>query len=103
MSRPRALWTPPMRDGVSASRVCLAAGPWATVAEFLAARLPAGNDWRARLSRGDVLDAQGGPVAVDAPCKAGSVLWYWRDPPPEPRVPFELELLAQDEHLVVVD
>jgi tRNA pseudouridine32 synthase/23S rRNA pseudouridine746 synthase len=31
------------------------------------------------------------------------LLWYWRDPPPEPRVPFELELLHRDAHLVVVD
>jgi rhodanese-related sulfurtransferase len=43
------------------------------------------------------------PLAADAPCAAGSLLWYWRDPPPEPRVPFEIELLHQDEHLVVVD
>jgi tRNA pseudouridine32 synthase/23S rRNA pseudouridine746 synthase len=42
-------------------------------------------------------------LAADAPCAAGSLLWYWRDPPPEPPVPFEVELLHRDEHLVVVD
>jgi tRNA pseudouridine32 synthase/23S rRNA pseudouridine746 synthase len=31
------------------------------------------------------------------------VLWYWRALPPEPRIPFELEVLHQDEHLVAVD
>jgi 23S rRNA-/tRNA-specific pseudouridylate synthase len=31
------------------------------------------------------------------------VLWYWRSLPAEPRVPFEIEVLHTDEHLVVVD
>jgi len=103
MTRPRAAWVPPMREGVSASRVAVVAGPWATLAEFLAQRLPAATDWPERLRRGDVLDALGHPLSVDAPATPGTVLWYWRQPPPEPRVPFEIELLHQDEHLVVVD
>lgn len=103
MTRPRPAWTPPAREGVSASRLALGPGPWATVAEFLAARLRAGIDWPARMAQGDVLDAQGRPLAPDAPCVPGQVIWYWRSLPPEPRVPFELALLHQDEHLVVVD
>jgi tRNA pseudouridine32 synthase / 23S rRNA pseudouridine746 synthase len=31
------------------------------------------------------------------------VLWYWRQPPPEHRVPFEVDVLHQDERIVVVD
>jgi tRNA pseudouridine32 synthase/23S rRNA pseudouridine746 synthase len=92
-----------MRDGVSASRVAVSAGPWATLAEFLAQRLPAAPDWPARLARGEVLDAVGRPLAPQAPCVPGAVLWYWRNPPPEQRVPFEVDVLHQDEHLVVVD
>jgi tRNA pseudouridine32 synthase/23S rRNA pseudouridine746 synthase len=92
-----------MRDGVSASRVAVSAGPWRTLAEFLAQRLPAATDWPERLARGDVLDAAGRPLPADAPSVPGTVLWYWRCPPPEPRVPFELDLLHHDEHLVVVD
>ncbi|MDP2008118.1 MAG: pseudouridine synthase [Rubrivivax sp.] len=103
MTRPRPAWTPPARDGVSASRLALGPGPWATVAEFLTARLRSGIDWPARMVQGDVLDAQGRPLAVDAPCVPGQVVWYWRCLPPEPRVPFELTLLHRDEHLVVVD
>ena len=95
--------TPPARDGVSASRLVVTPGPWATVAAYLTARLRPGIDWPARLALGDVLDAQGQALAVDAPCRPGQVLWYWRSLPPEPRVPFELELLHQDAHLVVVD
>ena len=78
-------------------------GPWLTVADFLAARLRSGIDWPARMAQGEVLDVQGFALAADAPCTPGQVLWYWRSLPPERRVPFELELLHCDEHLVVVD
>jgi len=103
MTRPRPGWAPPLRDGVGASRVAVSGGPWASVAEFLGVRLRAGIDWHARIAQGDVLDQHGQPLAADAPCTDGAVLWYWRSLPPEPRVPFELELLHQCEHLVVVD
>ena len=103
MSRPRPDWTPPARDGVSASRLALQAGPWATVCEFLTARLRPGIAWAERMAQGDVLDANGRPLPASAPCVPGQVVWYWRSLPPEPRVPFELELLHQDAHLVVVD
>ena len=96
-------FVPPLRDGVAASRVGVGDGRFPTLLAFLAARFPAVADWPARLARGDVLDAEGRALAADAPCAAGSLLWYWRDPPPEPRVPFDIELLHQDEHLVVVD
>jgi tRNA pseudouridine32 synthase/23S rRNA pseudouridine746 synthase len=103
MPRPADGFVPPLRDGVAASRVGVADGRFATVRAFLEARFPAVADWPARLARGDVLDAGGRALAADAPCAAGALLWYWRDPPPEPRVPFELEILHRDDRLVVVD
>jgi tRNA pseudouridine32 synthase / 23S rRNA pseudouridine746 synthase len=103
MSRPRPDWTPPARDGVSASRLALQAGPWATVCEFLTARLRPGIVWAERMAQGEVLDAAGNALPPDAPCVPGQVVWYWRRLPPEPRVPFELELVHQDAQLVVVD
>ncbi len=109
MTRPRAPWTPPLRDGVSASRVAVSLGPagpagsHAWLADFLAARLPAASDWPDRLARGEVLDAQGQPVAADAPCVPGQVLWYWRAPPPEPVPPEDIAVLHQCKHLVAVD
>jgi len=101
-SRPEPV-VPPLRDGVAASRVGVGDGRLANVLAFLEARFPAVADWPARLARGDVLDAHGRPLAAGARVATGDLLWYWRDPPPEPRVPFELELLHRDEHLVVVD
>ena len=103
MTRPRPAWTPPLRDGVSASRVAASGGPWPSVAGFLAARLRPGIDWAQRIAQGGVLDHHGQPVNAATPCTEGAVYWYWRSLPPEPRVPFELVLLHQCEHLVVVD
>ena len=115
LARPELSWVPPLRDGVSASRVGVGGWPVrgpggpkgggnsASLLDFLSARFPAVGDWAARLARGDVLDQTGRPMSADAPCVPGMLLWYWRSPPPEPRVPFEIEVLHQDEHLVVVD
>ena len=103
-SPPRpAPFVPPLRDGVAASRVGVGDGRFPHVLAFFEARFPAVADWPARLARGDVLDAHGRPLTAGARVATGDLLWYWRDPPPEPRVPFELELLHRDEHLVVVD
>jgi len=103
MARAPEVFVPPLRDGVAASRVGVGDGRFPTLLAFLTARFPAVADWPERLARGDVLAADGRPLAADAPCAAGSLLWYWRDPPPEPVVPFDVELLHRDEHLVVVD
>lgn len=103
MSRPRPAWAPPPRDGVGASRVAVTPGPWTTLAAFLAARLPAVADWPARLAAGEVLDAAGRPLPADAPCRPGQVLWYWRQLPAEPAIPFDEQILHVDDRLVAVD
>lgn len=103
MRRKNHPWMPPGRDGIGASRLVVPQGTWTTVAEFLAARLRPGIDWPERMALGDVLDAQGHPLAADAPCRPGQVLWYYRRLPPEPQVPFELDVLHQCDELVVVD
>ncbi len=96
-------FVPPMLNGVSASRVAVGDGRFAGVLDFLLARFPAVNDWAARLARGEVLNELGEALSASAACAPGMLIWYWRSVPPEPRVPFEIELLHQDEHLVVVD
>jgi tRNA pseudouridine32 synthase/23S rRNA pseudouridine746 synthase len=106
MARPRPTWTPPMRDGVSPSRVAVTAGAELGVADFLAQRLPtvALEDWRARLARGDVLDEQGAAVLPDARCRRGAALWYWRQlESPEPPIPFAHQILFRDDALLAVD
>jgi tRNA pseudouridine32 synthase/23S rRNA pseudouridine746 synthase len=83
-------------------------GDWPDAAHFLAARLPvlSVDQWRARLAAGEVFDETGRPLAPDAPHRPHTRLWYWRALPPnvvEPVIPFEAELLYQDDHLVAVD
>lgn len=94
-----------MREGVSASRVSTPAGPWRTMLDFLAERLPlvSREDWQRRLAAGDVLDAQGQALTPAAPFRSQVTLWYWRQLPPEPEIPFHETVLHQDDHLVVVD
>ena len=105
MTRPRPRWVPPTRDGVSPSCVVVPSAGWPDVLAFLSERLPmvSAEDWRARLARGEVLDAQGRAVPADSPCVPHARLWYWRQLPPEPRIPFEAEVLFRDERLVVAD
>jgi len=103
MSRKLSPPLPPVMNGLSASRVAMVDGPWATVGQFLVARFPAVSDWPSRLQSGKVLDEQFQPVNTDSPCRPGTSLWYWRQPPSEPRVPFEIDVLYQDDCLVAVD
>ena len=105
MSRPARTLDLPLREGVAASAVAVPVGPWPTVLDFLAERLPALSraDWHARLTTGDVLGDAGQPVAPDAPCPTGRRLHYWRWHANEPALPHPETVLHQDEWLVVAD
>ncbi|WP_229722738.1 pseudouridine synthase [Xylophilus rhododendri] len=92
-----------MRDGVGASRVAVGDGRFASLQDFLVARFPKVHDWPRRLARGEVIDAQGRPADGAAPCSPGMAFWYWREPPRETPVPFDIDILFQDERLIVVD
>ena len=100
--RPQVL---PMREGVSPSCVALPAGPWATITDFLVERLPAVSrcDWLARMAAGDVVDEWGQPVQAQQPYRHNMRVFYYRALAQEPALPFEHEVLYQDDHLLVVD
>jgi len=91
----------PLRDGVGASAVFCPPGPWATLAEFLAERLPRVADWPERLARGDVVDEAGQPAT--AGYTPNRRVFYWRYLADEPEVPFEERIVFRDEHLLVAD
>ncbi len=95
----------PTRDGVSASRVALPAGPWHTVFDFLCAHFPAvpSQEWAARFEEGLVLDAHGATLTATEPFTAHTLLHYYRRVPDEPELPFKAQVLFQDAHLVVAD
>ncbi|MBT2486824.1 MULTISPECIES: pseudouridine synthase [unclassified Microbacterium] len=96
----------PMRDGVGATRLHVPlTGPWPTVAAYMVERFfhldP--DQLRERFDRGEIVTHDGSAVSGDAPLGSEEFVWYYREPPAETAIPFELEILHQDEHLVVVD
>ena len=103
----RALQHPtlPTRDGVSASCVALMPGPWNCLLDFITQRLPgvSRDEWAERFAQGLVFNDQGQSVAADAPCSPHVRLYYYRNVPQEPTLPFEAQVLFQDAHLVVAD
>lgn len=105
MTRPPHRITPPMRAGVSASCVALPHGPWSQLADFLAERLPAVThaQWLQRMALGRVLDEDGAPLPPEAPYRAGTRVYYYRELEVEPLIPFEEGVLYQDAHLLVAD
>lgn len=57
----------------------------------------------AMLDAGSIVDVDGRPVSRDMTYMPGMSVWFHRDLPTEERVPFEIEVLYRDEHLVVAD
>ncbi|WP_093624717.1 RluA family pseudouridine synthase [Streptomyces sp. 3213.3] len=95
----------PQRQGVDPVRVRLPAGDaWTTVRDHLVARLSAGAGViDTMLDAGRIVDVTGRPVPRDMAYVPGMYVWFHREPPDEEQVPFEIEVLYQDEHLVVAD
>ncbi len=96
---------PPSRNGVGPSCTVLPEGPWPTIREFLLERFAkvAAAEWQLRLQRGDVISARGQPVRADTAYEPHLKVYYFRDPPPEPVIPFEESVLFQDDLIVVAD
>jgi tRNA pseudouridine32 synthase/23S rRNA pseudouridine746 synthase len=97
-----------MRGGVSPS--CLALprvrhSPWPLLIDHLSERLPriSRAEWLARMHSGIVLGEEGQPLPPDTPYVGGSRVYYWRELPHEDPVPFDAQVLFEDEHLVVAD
>ncbi|QLG88840.1 pseudouridine synthase [Chitinibacter bivalviorum] len=95
---------PPI-DGLAPSCVALCPGPWDTMLAFLEERFPylEAGLLQTRLAAGEIYDDAAQPVAADAPFVAGGYLWYYRAVRQETRVPFEIDILYQDERIIVVD
>ena len=95
----------PTRDGVGPSCVGLPQGPWPTIAEFLMARFPAitREAWMARIEANDVIDEHGVPVTAQRRYQAPLRVYYYRTLDDEVRIPFDEQVLFQDDQLVVVD
>ncbi|WP_306319218.1 MULTISPECIES: pseudouridine synthase [unclassified Streptomyces] len=102
--------TPPpsplaQRSGIDAVRVRMPATPAErTVRDHLVARLPAPADViDAMIAQGAFVTADGTPVTPDTPYEIGGNVWFHRDLAPEPPVPYDVEVVYRDEHIVIAD
>jgi tRNA pseudouridine32 synthase / 23S rRNA pseudouridine746 synthase len=108
-STTRLATRPPTRDGVSPSVMVLPSFPAdqqpASLLSFLerSAKIPCAQTWFFRLENGLVWSEQGTPLDVHCAYRAGERIWYWRHVEDEPRVPFEEQIIYQDDHLLVAD
>ncbi|WP_328882774.1 RluA family pseudouridine synthase [Streptomyces sp. NBC_00299] len=96
----------PQRDGIDAVRVRLPFdGAWATVREHLTDRLAgAGPEVVAGMfEAGQVVGADGKAVAPDAAYEPGMFVWFHRKLRAEVPVPFAVDVVYRDEHIVVAD
>ncbi|WP_427008376.1 RluA family pseudouridine synthase [Pseudarthrobacter sp. H2] len=96
----------PVRDGVNATRLRLPAeGPWGTALDYMMHRWghidPQGIE--DRFDAGEIVGEAGIPLDRGTPLQHHTFIWYYRTLPPETRIPVELNILHQDEHLLVVD
>ena len=97
-----------MRDGVSASRVWLPKdenNEWATVLDFLVGRFPfiCQEILEERMSRGHIVDETGKPFDKNTVYHAEAFLFYYREIPDEPKIPFKEKILFKNENFIVVD
>jgi tRNA pseudouridine32 synthase/23S rRNA pseudouridine746 synthase len=95
----------PVRDGLNPSRVRLPeSGPWETTLEYLVQRFYSDRvRLREKVDAGEVVDGRGTPIDRRTPFDADSFVYLYRDPVPERRVPFEIEILHRDSDLLVID
>ena len=96
----------PVRDGVNATRLRLPdEGPWDTALDYMMHRWghihPQGIE--DRFDAGEIV-GEGGVALDRAPrLEDHTFIWYYRTLPPETRIPVDISILHQDEHLLVVD
>jgi tRNA pseudouridine32 synthase/23S rRNA pseudouridine746 synthase len=95
----------PIRDGVAPSYIWLPDGPWQTVLAFLEQRFPAVTPavWRARMTRGEVIQANGARVGPDSPYRQGACVFYYRELDDETPIPFEERIIYLDDRILVAD
>ena len=96
----------PVRDGVGATRLHLPlTGEWPTISAYMAERFFHLDEERLlrRFDAGEIVARDGTSLTRQTPLGAHEFVWYYREPPVEREIPFEVEVLHQDRDLVVAD
>ncbi|MBU3577822.1 pseudouridine synthase [Polynucleobacter sp. UK-Kesae-W10] len=93
-------------EGVSASRVFLPADQsHLNLLQFFIAQFPRipASEWEERFNDNLILDIEGQPLSANDPYQPNTHLMYFRRLAREPEIPFEEQILYQDEHILVAD
>lgn len=93
-------------EGVSASRVYLPTDQsHSNLLSFFVQQFPhiAEDEWASRFKEGLILDQEGRVLAANAAYLPNAHLIYFRRLAREPEIPFEEQILYQDEHILVAD
>ncbi|WP_328832484.1 pseudouridine synthase [Streptomyces sp. NBC_00252] len=95
----------PQRDGVDPVRVRLPPeDSWATVREYLVARLSgAGDGVVERMMDDGLFVGVDGESVAGLAYEPGMFVWFHRELPVEVPVPFPVDVVYRDEHIVVAD
>ncbi|MEV7603856.1 RluA family pseudouridine synthase [Paenarthrobacter sp. NPDC089322] len=96
----------PVRDGVNATRLRLPdEGPWDTAMDYMMHRWghidPQGI--LDRFDAGEIVGEGGVRLSRSTKLEDHTFIWYYRTLPSETRLPVEITILHQDEHILVVD
>jgi tRNA pseudouridine32 synthase/23S rRNA pseudouridine746 synthase len=95
----------PILNGVGPSYLWLPHGSGGAMIRFLVEQFPAVGEaaWRDRMARGQVVDGAGTRLLPDSVVRSGTRIWYYRELEAETVIPYQEQVLFQDEHLVVAD
>jgi tRNA pseudouridine32 synthase/23S rRNA pseudouridine746 synthase len=93
-----------MRKGVSASVVSVQQGA-PNLLDFLTQRMPgiSRSEWAERLDQGLVLQEDGQAALPHQACAVGQRFYYYRHLADEPVLPFQAQIVFEDDHLLVAD
>lgn len=101
----------PIRDGLNPTPARVAEGPitaWDFVHNLIVTqrhRHPDDNDaaLQARFTANEVVSQDGTPLSPDSILATNAMVYFYRMPAPETPVPYDIPILYEDEHLLVVD
>ncbi|RRQ25196.1 pseudouridine synthase [Rhodococcus sp. Eu-32] len=100
---PQAPLPLPFRDGLAPLRIRLPHGDVArTLLEFLTREHPM-DPWIDSMAAGEVVDEKGRRWDAESRYAPGRFVYFYRVPPPEIPVPFDLDVLYDADGIVVVD
>jgi tRNA pseudouridine32 synthase / 23S rRNA pseudouridine746 synthase len=93
------------REGVARSKLVTPQGEWRLLIDFLTQRfkhIPR-EELLQRMQRGDMVCSTGTALTELTPFRQQQAIYYFRDVPLEARVPFEEQIIYQDDQILVAD